>query len=246
MNLMRCTLCGVSSDVNLALLAKLSMIFPFAEWAVAFRPELANSGRYVSREWAIEFGRLGQLKGIRRVLQLRGDAVGSFIEGDPQLLDLARLYDRAQLHDLWIGRTPDAAAIDRAIAKYGRSVVTPVKSGSEAFAQSIKSPHHEVLFGPISGSRGKTWPAPLAGKLRCGYGGSLGPDNIIAELERIDAVCGDAGVWVVAESKLLDESGRFDLSRAEAFLAAVQSFMLRSRSNVTQLPSKAARRVASA
>jgi phosphoribosylanthranilate isomerase len=76
-----------------------------------------------------------------------------------------------------------------------------------------------------SGGRGildGDWPGPPSAP--CGYAGGLTPDNVAAQLDRIAAVAGDAKVWIDAESGLRDERDRFDLRKAERFLAAAETW----------------------
>lgn len=90
-----------------------------------------------------------------------------------------------------------------------------------------RGPRHQILMD-ASGGRGvspETWPRPIAG-VSCGYAGGLGPDTIIADLDRIGQVVGDGVIWIDMEGRLRDTSDRFDLIRVEEVLKAVSDRIL--------------------
>jgi len=65
------------------------------------------------------------------------------------------------------------------------------------------------------------WPSPVANG-RCGYAGGLSPDNVAAELEKIESLYAGRpdGYWIDSETRLRSEDDSvFDLEKVEAFLA---------------------------
>lgn len=87
----------------------------------------------------------------------------------------------------------------------------------------------EALFGMIgsvqfdaSGGRGiapASWPAPPAGpKVRVGYAGGLGPDNVA---EVIGVLKQSPGAWIDMETRIRNEQDAFDIGLCRQVCEAV-------------------------
>jgi len=58
--------------------------------------------------------------------------------------------------------------------------------------------------------------------LLCGYAGGLNPDNIEQELIKIEAVVGDAEIWIDMESGIRNKKDELDLEKCERVLAIAE------------------------
>lgn len=79
-----------------------------------------------------------------------------------------------------------------------------------------------MLFD-ASGGRGispRAWRAPVMPNHKMGYSGGLGPDNVICELGKINAVVPATNdIWIDAEGKLKDpDTKQFDIKLAELYI----------------------------
>lgn len=84
---------------------------------------------------------------------------------------------------------------------------------------------YDASFG--GGKMAAEYATPLYDDVRQGYAGGLGPDNILDELPKIQAVQKDpnAEIWIDAEGKLQnDAKTTLDLTRAEVFYNKIMNF----------------------
>jgi hypothetical protein len=88
-------------------------------------------------------------------------------------------------------------------------------------------PKHQILMD-ASGGRERapeSWPRPITG-VACGYAGGIGPETIVADLDRIAQAVGDGIIWIDMEGRVRDAQDRFDLNRVETVLRAVRGRVL--------------------
>lgn len=101
-----------------------------------------------------------------------------------------------------------------------RNIVTPRNKGAL---------HWDVLYDASfgGGKMAAQYSAPLYDGIRQGYAGGLGPNNILAELPKINAVQKNpnAEIWIDAEGKLqTDDKKTLDLSKCELFYNKIIEF----------------------
>ncbi|KWU19177.1 hypothetical protein [Burkholderia cenocepacia] len=231
MQLRYCTLTGIDESVSLDALGELAAEFPFVEFGVLFSRSQAGTGRYPSLAWIEHLADNAESLGLPRLaLHICGSAVKEFIARE-DIVDLASKFGRIQLnfHSSKFQTSDIAAALLR-VAPECR-VITQVNDANADLAEQLRWQNcynHELLFDK-SGGRGlspEDWPV-LTRDTRnpCGYAGGLGPDNLEAELRRIDAAAGDRAIWVDMEGKLRDASDRFDVSQARKCLEIVRDHL---------------------
>lgn len=224
------TLTGADDNTDPKKMAELSQRFPFVEWAILFSQAKAGVSRYPSLDWLEKA--LPILSGCNLSAHLCGKWVDDANKGRITFLDddlMADSFGRLQLNMAkdkllkvlnWQTKLWDCA-LDKPIILGGPYQKYKINIPTDAFMLRGVSP----LFD-CSGGRGilaSEWPAPPIheyGKpIFCGYAGGLGPDNIEEELAKIEAVVGDAEIWVDMESKIRNDKDEFDLEKCERVLS---------------------------
>jgi hypothetical protein len=79
----------------------------------------------------------------------------------------------------------------------------------------------------VSGGKGKQpkkWHPPAEG-VHCGYAGGIGPANVVEILKKIGDVVGETPFWIDMESRVRDESERFDITKVESVLEQVHTYL---------------------
>jgi len=232
MQLRYCTLTGIDQSVSLEALRQLVQEYPFVEFGVLYSKTRAGKGRYPALDWIDYLANNAEELGLPRLaLHICGTAVGEFIEGG-DIVQLASKFGRIQLN--FRSEKFETDAIVRAIQLVAPQcrVITQVNDANANLGERLRYRNcynHEMLFDK-SGGKGISpddWPAVdrISGG-KYGYAGGLGPENLAAELPRIAQAAGDAPVWIDMEGKLRNADDQFDVERARACLAAVQSYLI--------------------
>jgi hypothetical protein len=229
MKLRYVTLTGADDKTDPLAMRELSEKYKFVEWAILFSQAKAGVSRYPSLDWLEKS--LPYFYQMNMSAHLCGKWVDDANKGRITFLDdddMADAFGRLQLNMAkdkllkvlnWETKLWDCA-LEKPIILGGPYQKYKIKIPTDTFMQRGVSP----LFD-CSGGRGilaAEWPAPALdeyGKpLFCGYAGGLGPDNIEEELAKIEAVVGDAEIWVDMESKIRNDKDEFDLEKCEQVL----------------------------
>jgi hypothetical protein len=197
---------GADCKVNAADLVALSQRFPFVEWSFLYSPDRA--GVDVPRCPTVD-----KIKEFRDVCGKHGhvamhlceSALKDFINGDPATFDLMQGFPRIQLN-LEFGSAKglyhSTHEITRALAE--RVQAAPqwrfilqcpfdqesLRLKDEGLLPLFKNaPNVDILFDSSAGSgtRPKSWPAPLDGFF-CGYAGGITPESYEEDLEKMRKV----------------------------------------------------------
>jgi hypothetical protein len=252
----RVTMTGADDRTDPLALLDLSRRYPFVEWGILFSERLSGTARYPGPDWLRALLRLAPYReGARFAAHLCGGTMRSFMRSfggvsEPDLNAwLAPFTLTMSEYDSFFGRTQVnfdqererfdetrlATMIRRWKVQTRGDLITQHNQANADLWPAIQSAdrsdgrgrRHQVLMD-ASGGRGvspETWPRPIAGVF-CGYAGGLGPDGIIADLDRIADVVGDGVIWIDMEGRLRDASDRFDLARVEKVLSAVADRVL--------------------
>jgi hypothetical protein len=214
------TLTGPDLHTDPAALATLAQRHPRVEWGVLSSVE-RREARYPDDAWVARF--LHACAGAHAAIHLCDAHVDAFIAGDPIIRAKAAAFERAQLNFSQRVTPKDAEALQRAVDAYPGRVILQHNADNAALIDVLaaRGADFDVLFDASGGKgvRPDAWPAPLP-RLRCGYAGGLGPDNVAAELPRIAAASGERDHWIDMASSLRDASGAFSLAACERVLDA--------------------------
>lgn len=227
------TLTGADDRTDVAHMVELSKKFPYVEWAILFSQSKAGVSRYPSLDWLEKS--LPYFNQMNMSAHLCGKWVDDANKGRITFLDdedMSDAFGRLQLNmakgrllkvlkcetDFW------DCAFDKPIILGGPYQKFNIPT--DAFMLNGVSPLFDCSGG--MGILASEWPAPALdeyGKpLFCGYAGGLGPDNIEEELAKIEAVVGDAEIWVDMESKIRNNKDEFDLEKCEQVLTRAKQW----------------------
>ena len=235
MKLKYVTLTGADDRTDAAKMAELSKRFSFVEWAILFSQAKSKVPRYPSYDWVVNA--LPVLAGTNLSAHLCGKWVDDANNGRITFLDdddMDSAFGRIQFN---MAREKLQKILNWVQpALFWNCVVNkPLILGGPYQKYKIRIPtdkYRQVGVSPLfdcSGGRGilaDEWP-PLAldeyGKpLLCGYAGGLNPDNIEQELIKIEAVVGDAEIWIDMESGIRNSKDELDLEKCEMVLAIAE------------------------
>jgi hypothetical protein len=251
MKLKYVTLTGADNTTSPEKLVELSLKYPFVEWAILFSKSKAGHVRYPTEAWVDEMISItADQTDMNFSAHLCGKWVEDVIAGQLTFLQKKEYNLRFNRLQLNMGKERLQSAIKN------KTFIDTVMGADKQVILGGNYNHitvsgaffdHTGLY-PLfdaSGGRGveaKEWPKPLTytdydpsdsskdtqKTLFCGYAGGLGPDNVVAELDRIKAVAGDATIWIDMESRLRTvEGGKdiFDLEKCERVLQAAKPFV---------------------
>lgn len=222
MNLTRVTFTGADDSIEPRELAALSREYPFVEWGILMSRHYGTH-RFPSAEWLLK---LYAVSADNPEMHLSAHLCGQFVR------ELGTL--------LWWSATPNAWRFDRVQLNFHgqrNTVQAELPNHHQYILQAdgvnddwIKQACHRSkgIFVPLfdqSGGAGVSpgeWPQAWPG-IVCGYAGGIGPDNVVAELNRIDEVTEPkAPIWIDMERKVRSaDDARFDLKKVEAVLKLV-------------------------
>lgn len=226
MKLKYCSITGADDAVDPQELAALSKAFPFAEWAILLAPESAGTPRFPLVSW-IEYFKSVCTKS-HKAMHLCGEALIRFSQGDTEILEIMNGIDRIQLN-LKFGAVEGRYNPDELLARVRENPkwqfiiqYAPDKKHLLPVLQPIQN--HAILFD-ISAGRGLSpdaWDAPIDGHF-CGYAGGLKPENIAAELLRIEKAAPHYTTWIDMETGVRTND-RFDLKKVKTVLETAQPY----------------------
>ena len=256
MRIDRVTMTGADDRTDPLALLDLSRRYPFVEWGILLSERRAGTARYPGPDWVRELlGISPYQEGARFAAHLCGTTMRRFVEAFSAPVEteqdgwLAPFGLGIAEYDSFFGRTQvnfdqgregfDEARLATLIRRWKvrtrGDLITQHNAENTDLWPVLQSadradgrgPRHQLLMD-ASGGRGvspETWPRPIAG-VPCGYAGGLGPDTILADLDRIAETVGDGVIWIDMEGRLRDASDRFDLDRVETVLSAVADRVL--------------------
>ncbi len=231
MKLKYVALTGADDKTNPEELGDLSAKYPFVEWAILFSQSKAGVPRYPDYGWVLHLAECQKRKPMNLSAHLCGKWVDDVTKGAISFLDdpiLDAAFGRIQLNMtngrlekmLYDNTSLSASSCPRQDVIFGSNYKDLIFDDYDRSDLMNNFMFYEIspLFDS-SGGRGieaKVWPKPLNGVL-CGYAGGLGPDNVEEQLEKLEAVVGDATIWIDMETKLRTDE-EFDLKKCEQVL----------------------------
>jgi hypothetical protein len=236
------TLTGADDTVDPYKLVELGIKYPYAEWAILFSQKKTGNPRYPTNDWLDELINVSSDHfDMNFSAHLCGKWVDDVMAGNFTFLKFTKWKLRFQRIQLNMGKdrlqqaTTCKPLLDAVKSAGNHQVIFGgnykyIKVDGDFFADNMLFP----LFD-ASGGRGvetKEWPKPFTSSggitMLHGYAGGLGPDNVAAELKRIEQVAEDAIIWIDMETKIRSVvSGKdvFDLKKCEEVLQIAQSWV---------------------
>jgi len=194
----RVTITGADDSTDIGQLVDWSGRFPFVEWGILISKSQEGSERFPSRRWIDEFSDAARQHGMAVSAHLCGRWVRQLLAGEldwrevPMVVQLAQriqINTHADLHQWRPGPSR------RNMLELGAKVVIFQEDGLNAAAQwaaalTELTASTGALLYDTSGGAGVlpgSWPEQSL-TLPCGYAGGLGPDNVVEQIGKIEAV----------------------------------------------------------
>ncbi len=246
------TVTGADDSVTRNEIYTLTHRFPFVEWGILLSKNNEGGPRFPSLRW-IE----GLVSARTTDLNLSGHLCGTWVrdivEGGRMFLDerpqLATAFGRYQLnfHAIPHMLKDIDAYFDALVALAGephglRKIICQVDGVNSLLyhrARSQAAGHRgidAVALYDISGGAGvlpSEWPEPMGDY--CGYAGGLSPDNLPAQLAKIEErITNPNGsyyhIWIDAETHLRSRNNQqFDLDKVARFLEIAEPFVVSTK-----------------
>lgn len=238
MQIDRVTFTGADDSIDPAVLASISQQYPYVEWGILFSPKHQGSPRYPSDGWLD--GLLDVAQGTRALFKLSAHLCGGWVRElmSGQCTE-QRFRFRAEYSDLWpffqrvqlnfhAERQRIAPGLVSTLVDAQRSFIMQCDGENDVMVREFARQTRMVspLFD-TSGGAGIVphhWPKPWPG-VYCGYAGGMGPENVHGVIKDIEAVAGNATIWIDMERRVRSEDDRlFDITKVLSVLEQVEHY----------------------
>lgn len=230
------TVTGADDSTDPRDLLEIAENWPFVEFGILLSKNSANSNRFPSREWIIEFSKLCNNSDLD--LNISGHVCGSWVKdiymgnwptGIPP--EFERLAKRWQLNT---HGAPHEFSLDNFMIliasknDLGQQIIFQYdKANDKVMNEAIRLKLDVSALYDLSHGAGvlpEKWEVP-SNDIYCGFAGGLSPQNVKEEIEKIMAVT-DKSFWIDAETKLRSNDDKlFDLELITNFLEASERYV---------------------
>lgn len=207
------TITGADSGTDIGELVSMSREFPFVEWAILVSRNNFDTPRWPSRDWIREFSAVAAHERMKVAMHLCGGWVRELLTGDLDFgevpLGLFRVCQRIQINT----HAQKHLAIYDFFLQLGdmpvnKQFIFQIDGVNDHLAYAAKHLGLNAV-GLFDTSHGAgvlpdAWPF-MTDRLDCGFAGGLGPENVVAEFERIVVAAGDRPFWIDMERRVRSE-----------------------------------------
>jgi len=225
----RVTITGADDNTSIPQLLEVSREFPFVEWGILVSRRSEGSPRFPSREW------IDELIAVSHDLQLSMHVCGAWVRqmfvGELRWEDLPSCFpvvDRIQINTHAERHASTSAFVDKLAERKNVQFIFQWDGVNDHLIYAAKACGLNVaaLFD-TSGGAGilpEKWVSPST-DFPCGYAGGLGPDNVVAQIRKIEAVC-NKPYWIDMERNVrwADDS-HLDMEAVRKVLQRSQKFI---------------------
>lgn len=238
MKLTTVTITGADERTDPGRLLALTKRFPFVEWGILLSASSeGRRPRFPVREWMRDLCSADMDAELRLSGHLCGAWVRDLCDGGNSFIaeaaDLRHVFDRLQLNfhaeTHRIQAEPFVAALLSLLNggfNLGEEFIFQIDDVNDrAMGIAALGLIKAVPLFDLSGGAGvlpSTW--PVAKTARAGYAGGLSPENVVGQLRAIEAVAGDAEIWIDVETHVRTDDW-LDLGKVERFLEAAAPFV---------------------
>jgi hypothetical protein len=222
---------GADDSVEPKRLYEIWKQYPLVEWGILFSAKYEDSARFPSRAWLIDLGILLQ-RGMAASAHLCGEYMRPMLcEWVMKAMPFSDDFQRVQLNFHGILQHPIWPRLLANVNKLMKPIIVQMDGVNDRIYTFLRAayPFTYPLFDR-SGGAGivpEQWPAPIG---YCGYAGGLGPDNLEAELVRLEQVVGDREIWIDMETHVRSDNNKvFDLDKVARCLDIVRKFTDRQK-----------------
>lgn len=230
------TLTGADASVDPENLATLSQEFPFVEWGILIGSGVGN--RFPPIDWIRDLieVKLASSQRLNLSLHICGSHLRKIANGRSDLMDVIGpgllSFDRCQLN--WHGErqgniSENILSAFCNLTPWAPQIIFQLDGVNDHLTSSAARRFsvaglHDVSHG--AGVVPDKW-AHAFSDFQCGWAGGLGPENVVAELEKIEAVAFRAmPYWIDMETKLRSNGDDyFCLEKCRRVLEVVRPFI---------------------
>jgi hypothetical protein len=231
------TITGADNSIDPAELVKLSIEFPFVEWAILYSQKRNGTFRFPTMQWFTDLSKAIAYNDVNLSLHLCGYYVRNFLKGGDDFaaslpIEIFRLFKRIQInthgepHE-W--NMPDLIANIRPLKSKEFIFQIDGDGKNEAMAKMLvlehKLPNVSFLLDCSHGAGilPNYWPMPPVSNASTGFAGGLGPDNLAEQIVPIQKAADNdhfkADWWIDMETKVRSfNDQQFDLSKCRIVL----------------------------
>lgn len=221
----RVTITGADDSISAHQLKAISAKYPFVEWGILFSMTQQGQPRFPSERW-IEHLPAGLNYSAHLCGRYVRDAV---LEAKLRWIDnpynRSDIFKRMQLnfHGQFHKAHESMISVLGGFYKEYEFIFQCDGVNDKSVRQwTFEYPDRFAPLFDTSGGAGRLpefWPTTWGADVYCGYAGGLGPDNIVAELEKIEIAALGRPFWVDMERRVRsDDDSRFDLGKVERVL----------------------------
>lgn len=232
------TMTGADDTIRHSELFKTSEIFPFVEWGILVGAEYYGRSRFPSKSWLETLAKKAEIDSKAKFsCHLCGRFVNNILMGGDvfqhlPMEDWAALFSRVQINTHGVMHQFAPIALENLMRQHENlQFIFQYDEANPLLMQYILPKGGSALFDASHGAGvlPAKWPQAIPG-VKCGYAGGLGPENIAAELEKINQVVPeDTEIWIDMETKLFTteiRSGnpvtKFDIKKVTEVLQIVE------------------------
>lgn len=204
------TITGACDSTDVGEMVELSAEFPFAEWGILLSKNQEGCGRFPSREWMAKFVSAASGKLVPVSAHLCGSWVRELLLGQLDWRDLPIAFEwagRVQINTHAERHMATRAFFDR-LGERPKQFIIQLDGVNDHLYNAALHIGHLNVSGLFDGSHGagvspERWPlGNMDGHY--GYAGGLGPENVIAEIAKIERVA-IGYFWIDMERKIRSE-----------------------------------------
>lgn len=241
MKIEKVTITGADDNTDIETMVEISKQFPFVEWGILFSPKRIGEERYPNFLWLdylVDAYDDHLISTTDTNMKLSAHLCGGYTSemlmiGSDSLAArvLSRhlsIFSRRQLN---FNASRHQVDVNGFIAMLKgqphTSFIIQQNAANKALCQKVREQgvKNVAFLYDSSGGRGTVaseWKAPIEGYFT-GYAGGLSPENLAAELEKIEKVAGDATIWIDTESRVRT-NGQLDMEKVKQFLSIAEKY----------------------
>jgi hypothetical protein len=234
MKLHTVTITGADDSTDIQQLLNLSVEFPFVEWGILASKSEEGNSRFPSRAWIDRFGEVARAHRLKVAMHLCGRWMRELLAGELDWTALPSVARFAQSFQFNINGTTLPQSSTKFLSMLERiptlgTFIFQITPDSEPLARLAHSKDFNVMgLFDSSGGKGKlsetAWPSPHEIPFPMGFAGGIGPENVLEQMDKINAACGDKpyATWIGIEGRVRTNDGaHLDLTRVRSVLEQV-------------------------
>lgn len=230
------TVTGADDSIEPKALAELFAKYPFVEWGILVSKNNVGKARFPSVFWIQELMKTENVGPLS--CHLCGTWVRELAKGNIEAIVAMKteVWDKFARVQLNFHAIPHlfSVALGDVVKNYPNKefIFQFDQVNNDGIIKALVAngqPNVAVLFDK-SGGAGvlpDEWPDHMPdGTIRCGYAGGLSPDNVVAEIQKIEAKAGPNNIWIDVETHVRsNDDALFDLEKVERFLEACKPYV---------------------